>query len=168
MENFHKSWNILLDNMPWGKLLDDDLHSHSSEILINFVLSKLEKLKKFIQKTNLKDPKCAAEFYDFAIAAEKWLKRTDMPKKSELYLEISNLVLLARITNKLCGFANRIKNGRKSKGMIDCFGFRREAKSKYDEDLIDDFLEEYLASNKVSFSDTYSYEEWEEMFHEFK
>lgn len=168
MENFHKSWDILLDEMPWGELLDDDLHSHSSEKLINFVLSKLLKLKKFIQKTNLKDPECAAEFYDFAIAAEKWLERTDMPKKSELYLEISNLVLLARITNKLSGFTNRIKNGRKSKGMIDCFGFRREAKSKYDEDLIDDFLDGVLASGEVNLGTRYSYEEWEEMFHEFK
>jgi hypothetical protein len=54
------------------------------------------------------------------------------------------------------------------KKKLDCFSWKRLAKSDYDEDLINDFLEEYLASNKVSFSDTYSYEEWEEMFHEFK
>ena len=161
MENMDKSWNILLDNMPWDKLLDDDLHSHSSEKLINFVLSKLVKLKKSIQKTNLKDPEIAAEFYDFAVAAEKWLERTDMPKKSELYLEVSNLVLLARITNKLSGLASRFKGG---KGKIDCFGFRRKAKSEYDEDLIDDFLDEVLSSGDVNLSTRYSYDEWEELF----
>ena len=159
-ENMDKSWNILLDDMPWDKLLDDDLHSHSSEKLINFVLSKLVKLKKSIQKTNLKDPKTAAEFYDFAVAAEKWLERTDMSKKSELYLEVSNLVLLARITNKLSGLASRFKGG---KGKIDCFGFRRKAKSEYDEDLIDDFLDEVLASGDVNLSTRYSYDEWEEL-----
>lgn len=150
--------------MPWDKLLDDDLHSHSSEKLIDFVLGKLQKLKNSIQKTRLKDPKNAAEFYDFAIAAEKWLERTDMPKKSELYLEISNLVLLARITNKLSGLTNRFKNGKSAKNMIDCFGFRRKAKSEYDEDLIDDFLNEVLASGEVNLGIRYSYDEWEELF----
>ena len=154
-------YDYFVDDMPWDKLLDDDLHSHSSEKLKDFVLGKLQKLKNSIQKTKLKDPKNAAEFYDFAIAAEKWLERTDMSKKSELYLEISNLVLLARITNKLSGLTSRFKGG---KDKIDCFGFRRKAKSEYDEDLIDDFLKEVLASGDVNLGTRYSYDEWEELF----
>lgn len=152
-------------DMSWVELLEDDLNSHSSERITDFIRYRLEKLNKSIQKTHLKDPKNAAEFYNFVIAAENWLTKTDRSKKSELYLEISNLVLLARITNKAAHITNLFKKG---KGKIDCFGFRRKAKSDYDEDLINDFLEEYLASSKVSFGDTYSYEEWEEMFHEFK
>lgn len=156
-------YDYFVDDIPWDKLLDDDLHSRSSEKLIDFVLGKLQKLKKSIQK-HLNDPETTAEFYDFVIAAEKWLERTDMSKKSELYLEVSNLVLLARITNKLAGFTAKIKHGRASKGKIDCFGFRREAKSKYDEDLIDDFLDEVLASGEVNLGTRYSYDEWEELF----
>ena len=145
----------------WAELLEDDLNSHSFERITDFILYKVEKLNKSIQKTKLKDPKNAAEFYDFVVAAEKWLTKTDRSKKSELYLEISNLVLLARITNKLSGLTNRFKNG---KGKIDCFGFRRKAKSEYDEDLIDDFLNEVLASGEVNFGTGYSYDEWEELF----
>lgn len=157
-------YDYFVDDISWDKLLNDDLHSHSSEKLIDFVLGKLQKLKNYIRKTNLKVPEYAAEFYDFAIAAEKWLERTDMPKKSELYLEVSNLVLLARITNKLSGLASRFKNGKSAKNMIDCFGFRRKAKSEYDEDLIDDFLNEVLASGEVNLGTRYSYDEWEELF----
>ena len=147
--------------MSWSELLEDDLNSHSSERITGFILRKVEKLNNSIQKTKLKDPKNAAEFYDFVVAAEKWLTKTDRSKKSELYLEISNLVLLARITNKLSGLTSRFKGG---KGKINCFGFRREAKSEYDEDLIDDFLEEVLASGEVKLSTIYSYDEWEELF----
>lgn len=156
-------YDYFVDDIPWDELLDDDLHSHSSEKLIDFVLGKLQKLKNSI-KTNLKDPENVTNLYDFVVAAEKWLKRTDMSKKSELYLEVSNLVLLFQIVNKLSGFTNRLKNGKKSKGKIDCFGFRREAKSKYDEDLIDDFLDEVLASGEVNLGTRYSYDEWEELF----
>ena len=147
--------------MSWAELLEDDLNSHSSERITNFILRKVEKLSNSIKKTNLKDPKNAAEFYDFVVAAEEWLTKTDRSKKSELYLEISNLVLLARITNKLSGITSRFKGG---KGKIDCFGFRREAKSEYDEDLIDDFLDEVLASGEVNLGTRYSYDEWEELF----
>ena len=147
--------------MSWSELLEDDLNSHSSERITGFILHKVEKLGNSIQKTKLKDPKNAAEFYDFVIAAEEWLAKTDRSKKSELYLEISNLVLLARITNKLSGLTSRFKGG---KGKINCFGFRREAKSEYDEDLIDDFLEEVLASGEVKLSTIYSYDKWEELF----
>ena len=148
-------------DMSWAELLEDDLNSHSSERITNFILRKVEKLSNSIKKTHLKDPKNAAEFYDFVIAAEEWLTKTDRSKKSELYLEISNLVLLARITNKLSGLTSRFKGG---KGKIDCFGFRREAKSEYDEDLIDDFLDEVLASGEVNLGTRYSYDEWEELF----
>ena len=148
-------------DMSWAELLEDDLNSHSSERITNFILRKVEKLSDSIKKTNLKDPKNAAEFYDFVVAAEEWLTKTDRSKKSELYLEISNLVLLARITNKLSGITSRFKGG---KGKIDCFGFRREAKSEYDEDLIDDFLDEVLASGEVNLGTRYSYDEWEELF----
>ena len=148
-------------DMSWAELLEDDLNSHSSERITNFILRKVEKLSNSIKKTNLKDPKNAAEFYDFVVAAEEWLTKTDRSKKSELYLEISNLVLLARITNKLSGITSRFKGG---KGKIDCFGFRREAKSEYDEDLIDDFLDEVLASGEVNLGTRYSYDEWEELF----
>lgn len=148
-------------DMSWAELLEDDLNSHSSERITGFILRKVEKLNNSIQKTRLKDPKNAAEFYDFVVAAEEWLTKTDRSKKSELYLEISNLVLLARITNKLSGLTSRFKGG---KGKIDCFGFRRKAKSEYDEDLIDDFLEEVLASGEVKISTIYSYDEWEELF----
>ena len=147
--------------MSWSELLEDDLNSHSSERITGFILHKVEKLNNSIQKTKLKDPKNAAEFYDFVIAAEEWLAKTDRSKKSELYLEISNLVLLARITNKLSGLTSRFKGG---KGKINCFGFRREAKSEYDEDLIDDFLDGVLASGEVKLSTRYSYDEWEELF----
>ena len=147
--------------MSWSELLEDDLNSHSSERITGFILHKVEKLKNSIQKTRLQDPKNAAEFYDFVIAAEEWLTKTDRSKKSELYLEISNLVLLARITNKLSGLTSRFKGG---KGKIDCFGFRRKAKSEYDEDLIDDFLDEVLASGEVKLGTRYSYDEWEELF----
>ena len=147
--------------MSWAELLEDDLNSHSSERITNFILRKVEKLSNSIKKTNLKDPKNAAEFYDFVVAAEEWLTKTDRSKKSELYLEISNLVLLARITNKLSGLTSRFKGG---KGKIDCFGFRRKAKSEYDEDLIDDFLDEVLASGEVNLGTRYSYDEWEELF----
>ena len=112
-------------DMSWAELLEDDLNSHSSERITGFILRKVEKLSDSIKKTHLKDPKNAAEFYDFVIAAEEWLTKTDRSKKSELYLEISNLVLLARITNKLSGITSRFKGG---KGKIDCFGFRRKAK----------------------------------------
>ena len=148
-------------DMSWAELLEDDLNSHSSERITGFILRKVEKLSNSIKKTNLKDPKNAAEFYDFVIAAEEWLTKTDRSKKSELYLEISNLVLLARITNKLSGITSRFKGG---KGKIDCFGFRRKAKSEYDEDLIDDFLNEVLASGEVNLGTRYSYDEWEELF----
>ena len=148
-------------DMSWAELLEDDLNSHSSERITNFILRKVEKLSDSIKKTNLKDPKNAAEFYDFVVAAEEWLAKTDRSKKSELYLEISNLVLLARITNKLSGITSRFKGG---KGKIDCFGFRRKAKSEYDEDLIDDFLDEVLASGEVNLGTRYSYDEWEELF----
>ena len=148
-------------DMSWAELLEDDLNSHSSERITNFILRKVEKLSNSIKKTNLKDPKNAAEFYDFVVAAEEWLTKTDRSKKSELYIEISNLVLLARITNKLSGITSRFKGG---KGKIDCFGFRREAKSEYDEDLIDDFLDEVLASGEVNLGTRYSYDEWEELF----
>ena len=148
----------------WAELLEDDLNSHSSERITDFILYKVEKLNKSIQKTKLKDPKNAAEFYDFVIAAEEWLTKTDRSKKSELYLEVSNLVLLARITNKLSGFTNRLKNGKSGKDNIDCFGFRRKAKSEYDEDLIDDFLNEVLASGDVNLGTRYSYDKWEELF----
>ena len=145
----------------WAELLEDDLNGHSIERITDFILYRVEKLNKSIQKTKLKDPKNAAEFYDFVVAAEEWLTKTDRSKKSELYLEISNLVLLARITNKLSGLTNRFKGG---KGKIDCFGFRRKAKSEYDEDLIDDFLNEVLASGEVNLGTRYSYDEWEELF----
>ena len=148
-------------DMSWAELLEDDLNSHSSERITGFILRKVEKLSNSIKKTNLKDPKNAAEFYDFVVAAEEWLTKTDRSKKSELYLEISNLVLLARITNKLSGLTSRFKGG---KGKIDCFGFRRKAKSEYDEDLIDDFLDEVLASGEVNLGTRYSYDEWEELF----
>ena len=147
--------------MSWAELLEDDLNSHSSERITGFILRKVEKLKNSIQKTHLQDPKNAAEFYDFVISAEEWLTKTDRSKKEELYLEISNLVLLARITNKLSGLTSRFKGG---KGKIDCFGFRRKAKSEYDEDLIDDFLEEVLASGEVKIGTRYSYDEWEDLF----
>ena len=150
--------------MSWAELLEDDLNSHSSERITGFILRKVEKLGKSIQETRLKDPKNAAEFYNFVLAAENWLEKTDRSKKSELYLEISNLVLLARITNKLSGFTNRLKNGKSAKDKIDCFGFRRKAKSEYDEDLIDDFLNEVLASGEVNLGTRYSYDEWEELF----
>ena len=146
--------------MSWAELLEDDLNGHSSGIT-GFILRKVEKLSNSIKKTNLKDPKNAAEFYDFVVAAEEWLTKTDRSKKSELYLEISNLVLLARITNKLSGLTSRFKGG---KGKIDCFGFRLKAKSEYDEDLIDDFLDEVLASGEVNLGTRYSYDEWEELF----
>lgn len=145
----------------WQELLDDDLNNHSSERITGFIIHKIEKLKKSIKETDLKDPKNAAEFYDFVIAAEKWLTKTDRSKKDELYLEVSNLVLLTRITNKLSGLTSRFKGG---KGKIDCFGFRRQAKSEYDEDLIDDFLDEVLASGEVNLGTRYSYDEWEDLF----
>ena len=148
-------------DMSWAELFEDDLNSHSSERITGFILHKVEKLSNSIKKTNLKDPKNAAEFYDFVVAAEEWLTKTDRSKKSELYLEVSNLVLLARITNKLSGFTSRFKGG---KGKIDCFGFRRKAKSEYDEDLIDDFLDEVLASGEVNLGTRYSYDEWEDLF----
>ena len=148
-------------DMSWAELLEDDLNSHSSERITGFILRKVEKLSNSIQKTRLRDPKNAAEFYDFVVAAEEWLTKTDRSKKSELYLKISNLVLLARITNKLSGLTSRFKDG---KGKIDCFGFRRKAKSEYDEDLIDDFLDEVLASGEVNLGTRYSYDEWEELF----
>ena len=148
-------------DMSWSELLEDDLNSHSSERITGFILRKVEKLNKSIQETKLKDPKNAAEFYDFVVAAEEWLTKTDRSKKSELYLEISNLILLARITNKIAGLTSHFKGG---KGKINCFGFRREAKSEYDEDLIDDFLEEVLASGEVKLVTRYSYDEWEELF----
>ena len=148
-------------DMSWSELLEDDLNSHSSERITGFILRKVEKLSNSIQKNGLKDPKNSAEFYDFVVAAENWLTKTDRSKKSELYLEISNLVLLARITNKLSGLTSRFKGG---KGKIDCFGFRRKAKSEYDEDLIDDFLDGVLASGEVNLGTRYSYDEWEELF----
>ena len=147
--------------MSWAELLEDDLNSHSSERITGFILHKVEKLNKSIQKNGWRDTKNAAEFYDFVVAAENWLTKTDRSKKEELYLEISNLVLLARITNKLSGLTSRFKGG---KGKIDCFGFRRKAKSEYDEDLIDDFLDEVLASGEVNLGTRYSYDEWEELF----
>lgn len=152
-------------DMSFAELLEDDLNSHSIERITDFILYKIEKLNKSIQEKHLKDPKNAANFYNFVVAAEKWLTKTDRSKKDELYLEVSNLVMLARITNKAARITSMFKKG---KGKIDCFAFRRKAKSDYDENLIDDFLEESLASNKVHLYDTYSYEEWEEMFHEFE
>ena len=35
---------------------------------------------------------------------------------------------------------------------------------EYDEDLIDDFLDEVLASGEVNLGTRYSYDEWEELF----
>lgn len=148
-------------DMSLAELLEDDLNSHSSERITDFILYRIEKLKKSIQQASLKDPKNAAYFYNFIVAAEKWLTKTDRSKKDELYLEVSNLILLARITNKLSGLTSRFKGG---KGNIDCFGFRRKAKSEYNEDLIDDFLEEVLASGEVKIGTRYSYDEWEDLF----
>lgn len=145
------------------ELLQDDLNSRVDKRAVDLIIFRIEKLQNKIKKSHLRDPKDAAEFYNYYSAMEDWLDKTDRSKRDELYVTVSLFVKTTKAVLSVKRFQNMFK-----KKKLDCFSWKRLAKSDYDEDLINDFLEEYLASSKVSFGDTYSYEEWEEMFHEFK